>query len=347
MKIAFKVLWPALVVSSLSLALAGCGNSGSNSENSGSGAVAEGNQSAGNGDAASDVTQVTIGYNPTIVQPQPLVGLQDGEYKKRMPGVNFEGKSYDAGPAVLKALRADVVQIACSGPFPAMRAFAKEGDVVLLSGAAKGGTQLMVKGDSPYKSVKDLKGKTIGVNQIGSTVEAMVRYQLLKAGLSPENDVKLVEIKPAEQADALSRGQVEAVAAPAPWPSAVQLSGGRPLLDWKQIYENGNYLAGSIYTTKKFAETHPEFIRQFVAANAALTADLNRNREAGNARVLAAWSKTTGKTLKPEVAKAAFSTIEFTTEADEAGLQKFADINFQLGILKKKADLKGFVFKAK
>lgn len=330
-------------------ALVGCNRGGQNSNNS-----ATGPNNAAPGDPTTadippgPVKELTVGYNPTIVQPQPLVGLIEGKYAQELPGISVNGRPYEAGPAVLEALRAGIVQIACSGPFPAMKAYAKKGDVVLLCGAATGGTQLMVSKTGPIKSLQDLKSKIIGVNQPGSTVEAMVRYNLLKAGLKPDSDVRLVEIKPAEQADALKRDEVQAVAAPAPWPSDVQLNGnGRALLDWKQIYEGGNYLSGSIYTTKKFAEEHPEFIAQFVEANRKITDELNRDRAKGDARVLDAWSKQTGKKLDPKIAKAAFATIKYTTEANEAGLQKFADINFELGLLRKKADLKGFVWNTK
>jgi NitT/TauT family transport system substrate-binding protein len=174
----------------------------------------------------------------------------------------------------------------------------------------------------------------------------MVRYQILKAGLKPETDVKFIEVKPAEQADALERGDVAAVAAPAPWPSFVQITAkAKPLLDWKQLYENGNYLAGSFYATKKWVEANPELARQFVEATKKMTADLNADRAKADTQVLAAWEKISKKTLQPEVAKAAFQTIKYTTDASEEGLQKFADINFELGVIKQKPDVKGFVWK--
>jgi NitT/TauT family transport system substrate-binding protein len=228
-----------------------------------------------------------------------------------------------------------------------MKAYLKAGDIVLLCGAATGGTELMVQASSPIKSVKDLKGKVVGVNQAGSTVETMVRYQVVQAGLKPEEDVRFIEVKPAEQAAALQSGDVAAVAAPAPWPSFVQINAkARPLLNWKQIYADGKYLSGSFYATKKWVEANPKLARQFVAATKKITDELNANRAKGDAQVLAAWEKVTRKTLKPEVARAAFKTIQYTTEASEAGLQKFADINFELGVLKgDKPQVQGFVWK--
>lgn len=314
--------------------LAGCSNNAGGESTS-----AEG----GTGGAARK--KITLGYNPVIAQPQALVGVANGDYAKALSDVTFSGKEFGAGPAVLEALRGGTIDIGCSGPFPAIKAFAKEGDVVLLCGAATGGTELSVK-DPAIKSVRDLKGKTIGVNQLGSTVETMVRYQVLKAGLKPETDVKFIKVDPAEQAEALESGDVQAVAAPAPWPSFVQINAGaRPLLDSKAIYENGNYLSGSFFATKKWVEANPELARQFVAATQKVTDALNADRAKGDAQVLAAWEKVSKKTLDPKVAKKAFGTIVYTTAANEARMQKFADINHELGVLKQKPDLKGFVWK--
>ena len=319
--------------------LAGCSNGGSeNASGSGGG--------ASTGSTGGAKKTITIGFNPTIAQPQALLGAASDAYKSALPGAEVSFKDFAAGPEVVENLRGGVIDIGCSGPFPAMKAYLKAGDVVLLCGAATGGTELMVAGQGPIKSVKDLKGKVIGVNQIGSTVETMVKYQVLKAGLSPESDVKFIEVKPAEQAEALSRGDVAAVAAPAPWPSFVRLNAkARPLLDWKAIYEGGNYLAGSFYATKKWVEANPELARQFIAATKKMTDELNADRAKADTQVLAAWEKVTKKTLEPDVAKAAFQTIKYTTDASEASLQKFADVNFELGVIKQKPDVKGFVWK--
>jgi NitT/TauT family transport system substrate-binding protein len=346
-KLRFKLLFlPAVAASAWMCGCGGSADSSNTSSRGGSGTPGPAGEAQSLEVSGGQVKKLTIGYNPTIAQPQVLVGLLKGGYAQKMAGVSVNGRVYDAGPAVLEALRSGVVQIACSGPFPALKAFAKEGDVVLLCGTASGGTQLMVSKNSPIKKVADLKGKIIGVNQLGSTVEAIVRYQVLKAGLKPEQDVKFVEVEPGEQAEAIKGGEVQAVAAPAPWPSQVQLNGNaRALLDWKQIYNNGAYLSGSFFTTKKFAQENPEFIKSFLKATQEITDELNKDRQKSDAQVLDAWQMVTTKTLNPAVAKAAFSTIRYTTEASETGLQKFADINYELGLLRKKPDLKGFVWK--
>ena len=295
--------------------------------------------------AASEAKKLRIGYLANIVMPQPLVGLEEGEFGKLVPGVAFTGQDYPAGPAVLEALRSGVIDIAYTGPYPPMNAFLKNKDIVLLAGAAKGGTALMVLKTSPIKTVGDLKGKIIGMNQLGSTTDAIVQYNLLKAGLKPVKDVRLIEVKPAEQASTLKGGQVAAVAAPAPWPSQVEKNGdGRALLDSRKILNNGDYLAGVAFTTKKFADANPVLMTKFVSAHKTITDELNKDRAKGDARVLAAWSKVTKKNLDPAVAKAAFSTITFTADAKPENFERDMDVSLKVGFLKKKGSLDGFIW---
>jgi NitT/TauT family transport system substrate-binding protein len=112
----------------VALGLTGCGGS-----NTSGGTTASGTASSNAGNAStqdtsataagpSEIKKVTIGYLPNIVMPQPLLGLTNGEYAKRVPGVEFAGKDYPAGPAVMEALRGGVVDIAYTGPYPPIKA---------------------------------------------------------------------------------------------------------------------------------------------------------------------------------------------------------------------------------
>jgi NitT/TauT family transport system substrate-binding protein len=334
----------------LVLAVAGLAGCGSNSAGNSTGNTASSDNTSNNTTTSenTEAKTVTVGYLANIVMPQPLVGFETGEFAKALPGVELKQQVYEAGPDVLKALRAGVVDIAYTGPYPPINAYGKAKDVVLLANAANGGTELVVGKDAPFKSVADLKGKVIGVNQTGSTVDALVRWNLIQAKLVPGKDVKIIEVKPSQQADALKRREVDAVAAPAPWPSQVAINApGRPLLDWKQILNNGDYSAAVVFTTKKFANANPETVRKFVEAHKAITTRLNADRAKGDAEVLAAWSKVSKKTLKPDVAKAAFATITYVDTADQKGFDQASDIAVTTGIARKKADLNGFIYEAK
>jgi NitT/TauT family transport system substrate-binding protein len=323
--------------------IAGCSAPASNGTGADNASGIASSNAGGSGGPV-EVKKATIGYLPNIVIPQPLIGLQEGTFAKSIPGVEFAGKDYPAGPAVMEALRSGVVDIAYTGPYPPLKGFIKDRDIVLLAAGGTGGTELLVSQNSPIKSVADLKGKVIGVNQLGSTVDAMVRHKLIEAKITPDKDVKIIEVRPGEQAEALKGGEVQAVAAPAPWPSVVTVAGGRPLLNWKDILDNGKYLQGVAFTTTRFAQANPNFVKAFVEAHKKITDDLNADRAKGDARVLAAWEKVSKKSLKPEVAKAAFGTIEFTNESTLQDWERVQEIAAEVGILRKKGDLTGFLY---
>jgi ABC-type nitrate/sulfonate/bicarbonate transport system substrate-binding protein len=116
------------------------------------------------------------------------------------------------------------------------------------------------------------------------------------------------------------------------------------LLNWRQIENGGNYYAGVYFTSTRFANANPSLIKRFVAANNGITAAVNKNRAAGNARTLAAWSKVTRKRLAPNVAKSAFSTITFSTSASQAGFENVQNVAFRVGQLRRKGNLNGFIY---
>jgi len=92
-----------------------------------------------------------------------------------------------------------------------------------------------VKADSPVKSVKDLKGKTIGVNAFGGAVDMAARGVLIKNGLTPDKDVRMIEASfgAMEAMTKADKIQVGAFLAPF-WAKALKDGGGfRPLFQQK------------------------------------------------------------------------------------------------------------------
>jgi NitT/TauT family transport system substrate-binding protein len=71
---------------------------------------------------------------------------------------------------------------------------------------------LAVPEDSPIRIVKDLKGKSIGVTSMASAGVIVARALVANAGMSPDNDIKIVVAGEAAQTAALLRSkQVEAL----------------------------------------------------------------------------------------------------------------------------------------
>lgn len=73
---------------------------------------------------------------------------------------------------------------------------------------------IYVKADSPIRAVRDLKGRTLAVNAIGSFVDNAVRVELAKNGLNPRSDVRIIEtafpnVLPMIEQDKIDAGPIQ------------------------------------------------------------------------------------------------------------------------------------------
>lgn len=90
--------------------------------------------------------------------------------------------------------------------------------------------QLMVRGDSPIKDPKDLKGKVIAAPTLGAVMHSATLYWLKKNGVDP-NSVRGVEVPFPNMADQLKAGTVDAAEGLVPFTAAMKAGGGRSLGD--------------------------------------------------------------------------------------------------------------------
>jgi NitT/TauT family transport system substrate-binding protein len=75
----------------------------------------------------------------------------------------------------------------------------------------------MVRGDSPIRTVEDLKGKTIGVNAFGGALDIAMQAMLKKHGLVKGQDYNDVEVTFASIVPALAEKKVDMIGMGMPW----------------------------------------------------------------------------------------------------------------------------------
>lgn len=85
-------------------------------------------------------------------------------------------------------------------------------DVKITGGVHAGCLRTQVPEGSPVKSLADLKGKTIGIPNMGSPPFLFTSRALAGQGLDPQKDVNWVVVAPEIMKIALEKGQVDAVA---------------------------------------------------------------------------------------------------------------------------------------
>ena len=75
----------------------------------------------------------------------------------------------------------------------------------------------MVRNDSPFRTVEDLKGKVLATNEAGSAIDMSLRAMLAKHKMKDKRDVTIIEVRFPDMKAMLRESKVDLVAAASPY----------------------------------------------------------------------------------------------------------------------------------
>ena len=129
-------------------------------------------------------------------------------------GIKVEEHVFAKGPDVMQAILAGELDVGATASEAAIQGRANGAPIYVVAGFAKGGARLVARPDSGIKSIKDLKGKKVGVTR-GGIHEVLLAAELSQAGLSfsdqPGKDVQLVFLAFADLNQALLGKNLDAI----------------------------------------------------------------------------------------------------------------------------------------
>lgn len=131
-------------------------------------------------------------------------------------------------------------------------------------------------GRPELKSVKDLKGKTIGV-AIGGGPDLVARLMIRHFGLDPDKDMKFVASGGSEGAFArMKQGLIDATSSPVPWDYRAKKMGFNVLSRAEDLFTYP--ISGVVAHTKKIKEK-PDEIKRLIRAGIKANRYMRENRE--------------------------------------------------------------------
>ncbi len=136
------------------------------------------------------------------------VAIQKGWFKEAGVDVQFEWFDYVASMDAYAAGKLDAVTVT-NGDALVTGANGAKSVMILINDYSNGNDMIVAK--PPYKSLKELKGKKIGV-ELGFVDHLLLLNGLEKAGMK-ESDVELVNVPTNETPQVLASGDVDAVGA--------------------------------------------------------------------------------------------------------------------------------------
>lgn len=132
-----------------------------------------------------------------------------GKYK-----LNVQERVFAKGLDIVPAIVAGEIDVAASAADAAIAGRAGGAHVYAIAGFAKGGARIVIRPDANIKSVKDLKGKKVGVAR-GGAQELLLYAELAKNNLTwsdqPGKDVRIMFMAFADLNQALQAKNIDAM----------------------------------------------------------------------------------------------------------------------------------------
>lgn len=315
----------------LSLALTGCA--------SGSISGGEGNAAAA-GSGNSDLRDVTIGLFPSSAVGAIQLGIDKGYFEEE--GLNLELLLGQGSAAQLPSLSSGSLDFMLASPTTPLIATAQGLDLKIVSGYATNRTEIvedsvavLVGPGSDISSARDLEGKTVSINALGSIGEIGIKEAVELDGGDPSK-VTFVQLGFNEVGAQLESGQIDAGMAGPPFMQQIVADGGSVISDFIQDADLGGaelVIASSGALTRE----DPEVIESFVAA---LDKTLTYAEEHQD-EVRALLPSVLG--TSPEAAEKT-DFIAWSAELDVDALKQFADLMEKHGVTEKRPDVESTVW---
>jgi len=152
-----------------------------------------------------------------------------------------------------------------------------------------------------FKSVRDLKGKTIGINTYGSPIEVIARLIVKHFGMDPDTEVKFLTTGVIESRfAAMTQGLTAATLGSAPLDFLGKKQGFVVLASAHELF---NYPASGLIAAVKKIKEKPEEVKRVIKAGIKANRYILQNR-AGSIQVIADWLK-----IDQEMATATYDSV--------------------------------------
>jgi NitT/TauT family transport system substrate-binding protein len=286
--------------------------------------------------------EVTIraGHFPNITHAQGVIGQANGWFEKALgENTQIDWKIFNAGPSAIEAMFAGQLDLTYIGPNPAINGYVKsKGEALrIVAGAASGGAGLVVRADSGINSSKDFDGKKIASPQLGNTQDVALRAWLNKNGFKLKEKGGTVQVIPLQNPDQLTlflKKDIDGAWTIEPWVSRLILEGGgRPFLDERELWPNGQFVTTHLIVSTKFLKDQPDLVKKWVAAHVELTEWINKNPEEAKGVLNKELKRETGKALPENVLNESLKRIEITYDPIASSLFGSAKAAFEQGFL--------------
>jgi NitT/TauT family transport system substrate-binding protein len=271
-----------------------------------------------------------VGHGPNTSSLDLQYAMKKGYFKDAGLDVSYEVLT--SGSQAIPQLIGGQLQLAAVDTIVTLQARNRGINVISVSPNTVGTTDMkrgyanfVVRGDSDIKTVKDLAGKTMAVNQINGSGWAFSKAALESQGVNPDS-VKFVEVPPPQIWSAINSKQVDVGMLAEPGVTMGLNEGARIVLNMEAA-SIPNLPAFTFIGTEEWIKANPDAAKKFNAALMRAHKELNADHAGA-----VAFAKEVIKMPPDLIEKMYFPTFaEGPITADQ--MKKIADVAVKYGLL--------------
>jgi ABC-type nitrate/sulfonate/bicarbonate transport system substrate-binding protein len=217
--------------------------------------------------SAAQISPIRVGYIP-IGTPNASAPLEIGAEIANMLGIDAKLIPFNSGPEINKAFTSGNVDIAMMGEAPFLSLIASApGKFICINTGNRSYflLGLIVRQESPYRDISDLKGKKLAV-PIGSVTHLWI-LNLLRTYRMTEKDIELANMVVKDAMPALKAKQIDAFA----WVTLVgeqaKKEGWGKLINFtgdakgEGAFADGMFSCANHVVSKEFMDKYPELLQ--------------------------------------------------------------------------------------
>jgi NitT/TauT family transport system substrate-binding protein len=294
-----------------------------------------------------ETTAVKIAYLP-VVQGLPMyLAIEKGYFQDA--GIEVEAVKFDSPNLIIDALLSGQVDLGSPSTATGITAITqikKPNSLKIF--ALNGGNYeiindvLITQKDSNLETIKDLKGKRLGIIP-GIQFRTIAKHILEQNNLTVD-DVKIIDIGPPLQVQALAQGQVDAVLTLEPIRTiAIKKGIGKDLVTVPMSrYIGSPWYGGGGVVNVEFAQNNPNTTEKIMNIFNKATDELNANPD--EARQYLKNYTALDDELIMEVPLPIYKMYKDFNQEDLDSLQQFFDIFYTHSVIDEKADVQKIIY---
>src|SRR4026207_2061649 len=210
---------------------------------------------------AKSLREIKVGYPLGGSSSYFWVAYRSGSFERH--GLKLEPIYIRGGLMGIQAALSGDLPLQLQGASTVVAAWAQGAKEFQFIGAVGNRLDYVLTAHPSIKRPEDLKGKRIGVSQIGSSTDFIARVAVRRLGLNPEKDVQIVGIGgQGDRWTALTAGQVQASVFQSPFTLKARKAGYPTFIDFSK--EDFEYTVAGPVTTRSFIRTDRETVMNFM-----------------------------------------------------------------------------------